>query len=196
MEFRQATFDDTDMIADLMIISFSDSFRVLFGKKMNKGKNVLIEYLKLGNSLDSVFVAVDNNEVVGVLVLKIKETQQKWGSIIKIFIKNLGLLKGLKTIFLGGYLQPSIEKNKCLLDYICIMPEARCRGIGKKLIKYGENYVTKMNKKYMYSFISPLEGRIHILYKSGFEKKKVKKSIASKFFFKKPVWVYIEKKIS
>jgi len=196
MEFRQATFDDTDIIADLMIISFSDNFRVLFGKKMNKGKNVLIEYLKLGNSLDSVFVAVDNNEVVGVLGFKIKETQQKWGPIIKIFIKNLGLLKGFKTIFLGGYLQTSIEKNKCLLDYICIMPEARCKGIGKKLIKYGENYVTKMNKKYIYSFINPLDDRIHILYKSGFEKKKVRKSIISKIFFKKPIWVYIEKKIS
>lgn len=195
MEFRQAKLDDIDMIADLMIISFYDSFRVLFGKKMNKGKNVLIEYLKLGNSIDSVFVAVDNNEVVGVLVLKIKETQKKWGPIIKVFIKNLGLLKGLKTIFLGGYLQLSIKKDKCLLDYICIMPEARGSGIGKKLIKYGENYVTKMNKKYMYSFINPLDDRIHILYKSGFEKKKVRKSIVSKIFFKKPIWVYIEKKI-
>lgn len=195
MELRQATIEDTSIIADLMIKSFPDNFRVLFGKKMDKGKNALSEYLKDGNSLDSIFVAVENKKVIGVLGFKIKETQQNWISIIKIFIKKLGILKGLKTIFLGDFLRFSIKKDKCLLDYLCVLPEYRGKAIGKKLMEYGENYVIKMNKKYIYGFMNPLEDPLHIVYKMGFEKKMIRKSFISKIFFKKPVWIHIEKKI-
>lgn len=193
MNIRQSNINDVNSIVDLLLDCFQSDFNIIFGKKIKEGEEALTEYYNDEKDLKSIIVAEEDNKIVGICCLKMNKTRMKWPYLIKIFIKKLGVYKGLRAIILGDYLPASIDHDKCLLDFICVDKNYRKKGIGNKLLNYSEKYTKNQNKKIIFSFIQPKEKEIHILIKFGFKEKKIKKSIISKIFFKKPIWIYIEK---
>jgi len=194
---REAKVEDIDEIVKLMLICFSDKFNVIFGSRIKKGKIALIEDLKTRKSLEDIIVAVCNEKIVGVFSLRFKETQYDFFSTLKIFIKHLGVINGVRSIFLGGFLPFSLSDDKCFIDYLGVLPEFRKQGIGKDLITHGEKLAIEKNKKYIFCFInsSNIEPR-QLVGKFGFKEKYVKTSILSKVFFKEFDWIYLEKIIT
>ncbi|MCS7298773.1 MAG: GNAT family N-acetyltransferase [Spirochaetia bacterium] len=148
---RDTLLEISYKVSDLIIISSQELFEVLFGDDM---KNVVRDlFLAKGNlySYENTWVAIERDQIVGVMVLF---TQKDF------FVK--GLRMGLKILSCMGprtflkiplLLKSSslllpIPKGSIYLSNISVLPEYRRRGLGREMLKYVSNYakLLKCNK--------------------------------------------------
>ena len=192
--------EDIDEFIEVLMNVFENKFKVVFKSKMEIGKNLLIQEMK-NRELEDIYLAKEDELIVGAITLKIRKPRKQFSQTLKIFIKYLGFYHGLRSFFVGGYhhsiYKNSIHKNACYIDNAFVLPDYRRKGIAMNLMKQAEEFAKKQNKIFLYSFVETTNSKtIKLCLKSGFKKMSVKKSILSKLFFNDPSWIYLKKELN
>ncbi len=108
------------------------------------------------NNLEGSYVYTYEEKVVGIVCLKWKKQQKsKTTPKYNIFkaIRRFGMFKLLFTIFSFVILGSKVTKDEMMVDYIAIDPEYRGKGIGSKLLDFGENQARKNKDIKVYSLM-------------------------------------------
>lgn len=192
---RRAEAKDTKAIADLLIISFPVEFKVIFGSRFEEGKRALIDYLDIEHVLEGLFVATHGEKVIGALSFLFENVRCAKLSIIQIFVKHMGVYRGLKSIMLGSFVPPRIKRNECFFDFLCVLPQYRMRGIGKRLYRYAEKDIqNKINHIFCFVKSSNIAAR-KLLRDVGFKETCIQKRLINPYFSYSP-WILMEKHLS
>lgn len=197
---REVKFEDVEKFINLLFSVYLKKYDVIFKSKINDGKAILIKEMKSRNNLEGNFVAVENELIVGAVILKTKEMKQNIFQSLKLFLTELGFYYGLRAFIVGGYhhsfSERFIKKDACFIENLFILEKYRRKGIGKELMKRAEQFARENNKKVMYGFfeISNISAKSLDL-KSGFKAINVKNSILTKIFFGNSSWVYVKREL-
>ncbi len=150
------------------------------------------------NNLDGNYVFTYEEKVVGILNLKWDEQQKiKKPPKFNIFgaIKRFGIFKLLFTILSLTILETKVTKDEMLVDYIAIHPDFRGKGIGSKLLDFGENQARKNKEitKYSLMVIGQNIRAIKLYEKLGFNIVKTTKLFFLRIFSGIKVYHYMVK---
>jgi ribosomal protein S18 acetylase RimI-like enzyme len=157
MEIKRATeFGDNirEKLGELYVNAFYDDVLKYFSKNKTK----LIKVFSCGFLLDCFYVAIINNEIIGMVACMGKgEVCFKLG--LKTIVKYIGIFRGLiinfnLKQFLKGF--PKLDEKTALIEYLAIDTKHLRKGIASTLVKSlftlteYENYILEVigtNKK-------------------------------------------------
>ena len=110
-------------------------------------------------------------------------------------IKRFGIFKLLFTILSLTILETKVTKDEMLVDYIAIHPDFRGKGIGSKLLDFGENQARKNKEitKYSLMVIGQNIRAIKLYEKLGFNIVKTTKLFFLRIFSGIKVYHYMVK---
>jgi len=189
---RKAEAKDTKAIAELLITSFPVEFKLIFGSRLEEGKRALIHYLCIEPVLEGLFVATHSEKVIGALSFLFEDVRYAKLSIIQVFVKYMGIYRGLKSIILGSFIPPRIRRGECFFDFICVSPQHRMRGVGKRLYRYAEKDIqNKIGHIFCFVKSSNIAAR-KLLRNVGFEETYIRKGLVNSYFSYNP-WILMEK---
>jgi ribosomal protein S18 acetylase RimI-like enzyme len=190
---RAAKPADTPAMGDIFVDAFSDKFSVIFRNKLSQGKALMRHYWHL-TALDGAFVAEVNSEVAGIIQLQTTNTPQYssvWG-----LLRGLDFFGVLRTFLAFIILEHKIQKNECYVEHLAVSEAFRGRGLGKALLRQGEEFAREHQKSVYSLFVAIDNQGAHQLYRSvGFVDVKVKNSLLTKWFLGKRSFVFMQKQL-
>ncbi len=199
MNIRPMIEDDFSQSADIITHAFRGKMVTLKSWSDERVKNLLL-YLPAFdiNNLEGNYVYTYDKIVVGVLCLKWQKQQKsKTTPRFNIFkaIKRFGVFKLFVTIFTLIILESKVTKDEMLVDYIAIHPDYRGKGIGSKLLKFGEEQARGNKEITTYSLmvIGQNQRAIKLYEKLGFKVVKTTKLFFLRIFTGIKVFHYMEK---
>jgi len=93
-------------------------------------------------------------------------------------------------------LEESVDSDSCYIVYIGVSSEARGKGIGKALLKRGEDFARERGKRYLSLAVAANNDIAYRLYqKVGFKDIKRNKDIFTKLIFGIGTWIYMKKEL-
>ena len=112
-------------------------------------------------------------------------------------IKRFGMFKLLFTILTFSILETKVNIEEMMVDYIAIHPDYRGKGIGSKLLDFGENEARKNKDTNIYSLmvIGQNIRAIKLYEKLGFKVVKTTKLFFLRFFTGIKIFHYMVKEL-
>lgn len=174
VHIRPFIISDKIAIAKIFIDSFSEKFGKLPKINPDKFNSMIFDTMV---PIHGNIVAELNGEIVGLLYLKSQHIPKHKINWIH-FIQKYGLINSfhfLLTTFILNFHR--VKRDECYISFIGLSPKARGKGIGTKLIEYGEKGTLKYNyiKKYTLFVWEGNKGAYNLYQRLGFKKiKKIK----------------------
>jgi ribosomal protein S18 acetylase RimI-like enzyme len=140
MEIKKVTAVENSLLNECASLMASSEPWIILQRDWNACRQ------SLEGDFREVYVALENEKLIGLLVLQMKGT-------------------------FSGYLQS-----------ICVSPEFRNRGVGKKLLRFAEEHVFKTSPNFFLCVSDFNSGAVKLYEQSGFEKIGVLKNFVQKGF--------------
>ena len=201
MNIRPMIEDDFNQAVPIMTHAFRGKLVALKSWSDEQVKDLLL-YIPIfdKNSLEGNYVYTYDKRVVGVLCLKWnKQKKSETAPKFNVFdaIKRFGIFRLFFTIFSLVIFESKVSKNEMLVDYIAIHPDYRGKGIGSKLLDFGEKQA-KINKRtniYSLMVIGQNQRAIKLYERLGFKVTKTTKVFFLRIFTGIKVFHYMVKEI-
>ncbi len=201
MNIRPMIEDDFNQAIVIIAHAFRGKMVTLKSWSDERIKNLLL-YLSTYDKayLEGNYVYTHEEMVVGVLSLKWNEQQEnKKTPKFNIFgaIKRFGIFKLFSTLLSLAILESKVSKDEMLVDYIAVHPDYRGKGIGSKLLDFGEDQARKNRKTIIYSLmvIGQNHRAIKLYERLGFKVVKTTKVFFLRIFTGIKVFHYMTKEI-
>jgi len=184
---------DLKQVADIIAWSFKEKFQRLSSLPQNRMSDFLI---KAGVIFSSPFsgyiVAEENNEILGVMVLKWLNQNRPPEEHSLMEASKYGWWKVIKLLFGLWILPGKPKKGECYIEHIAVKPEARGKRVGTKLLEYGEELAHEEGfDNFTLSVSSLNSGAIKLYERLGFEIIRSERSFLTKRLFGIREWHYM-----
>ena len=179
IHIRQALREDAPSIAPLIFDAIGDIAHRLTGESIYS--NVIAELEELVRATDNrhtyvnTFVATNNQEILGIIVLYNGKTGRELDGI---------LMKKLQKKF-STPIEIDIEAydDEYYIDTICVAPHVRGLGIGTKLLYFAEQHARTLGYKKISLNVEEVKIKARLLYeKQGFVTTEPWKIIGENFY--------------
>lgn len=154
---ERATADQLDEVITVFLSAFKDeattaSWLDLSSEKMKKLYGTLVKiklklYLEAGNP---IFVAIENNRVLGLVVIKLHHVKISKGRAVQLIMPNLLRILGLVPYFIRAMrmgmadatrMPEQLPPNYNVLEAFAVHPEHQGKKIGRKLLGHAHEYL-------------------------------------------------------
>ncbi len=158
---EMAKADQLDEVSAVFISAFKDEATTavwldLSSEKLKKLYGTLVKikfklYLEAGNP---IFIAIENNSILGFVILKLHHVKTPKVRAVQLIIPNLLRLLGLMPYFIRAArmgmadatrIPEGLPLNHDVLEALAVHPEHQGKKIGRKLIDHAHEYQIKNN---------------------------------------------------
>lgn len=188
IKIRQMKQKDFTESALIMSHAFSSKFPAL--TKFSTGE--ISDFMLAGgvfheNNLNGHYVAIEEDKVVGILHLESYETKkntEKTPIKSRYLIRKFGLFRSLISGISMFFLYHSVSKGELTVDFIAVHPDFRGRGVGGKLLDFGENQARQTDgiSRYTLGVIEKNIGARRLYERKGFCVVKSRKQYIARLF--------------
>lgn len=188
-------------VRKLIVHSFATKFEALVRLAPTEIVDLLgAIWIDQGNSpSDRQFIAMDGNQVVGVLCLKwcLKNPLQIKKEIHHIPLRKLCKQYGLRNVcmFMVGMiaLEYKPSPHECYIEHLAVASSHRKRGIARQLLITAQQFANQhLHCKYISLHVSSSNTQAIRLYQQlNFRVESSHNSISRKFLFREPEWIFM-----
>ena len=184
---------DLKQVADIIAWSFKDKFQRLAPLPQNEMSDFL---MKAGVIFSSPFsgyiVAEENNEILGVMVLKWLNQNRPPEEHHLVEASKYGWWKVIKLLFGLSILTRKTKTGECYIEHIAVKPEVQGKGVGTKLLEFGKELAHEKGfDDFTLSVSSLNSGAIKLYERLGFDIIRSERSYLTKRLFGIKEWHYM-----
>ena len=189
---------DLKQVADIMAWSFKEKFQRLSSLPQNKMSDFLIKAGVIYSSpFSGYIVAEENNEILGVMVLEWLNQNRSPNKYNLLEASKYGLWKVIKLLFGLWILMRKPKTGECYIGHIAVKPEVQGKGIGTKLLEFGNELARKKRfEKFTLYVSSSNKGAVKLYEKLGFNILRTKRSYLTKRLFGIKEWYYMSQNVT
>ncbi len=193
-------FSDSDLsqVASLIARSFREDFNRIVKLPDDKMAEFIID---VGDVFPSPFpgyiVAENDGEIVGIMILRWPKQEAPKNKFRLSKALRYGLPATIKLIVMRYLFPERPGKETCHVAELAVKENARKKGIGTALLKYGKTVAKEKGlKKYTLHADAENKPALRLYQRTGFELVKKKKSILARWLLGVKVWYFMSQDIS
>ena len=157
LEIRRPKLHELEKAIEVFYLAFKGEFRYIFGKYLEYGKKLLINFYKKiikRQDLDNFLIAKSNNKIVGAVNLDFSHL--KFLKFLSYFIKLnmhflrahtvLGFRRTIRiTMAMYWFFIENFRARSCYINLFAVLPKYQKRGIGTKMLQKIEKLTKRRN---------------------------------------------------
>ncbi len=190
---RNVQLGDLKQVADIMAYSFKAKLNRILPLPQKYLSDFLIEVgLVYPCPFPGYIVAEVNGEVVAVMVLKWLYQDRPKMKLKLSKAARYSWLTAFKLLISVYIFQENLREGECHIEEIAVKPEARCRGIGTRLLDFGRELAMQNGlKEYTLHVASSNKAALKMYKKAGFRVVSSKRSFFSVWLSGVKEWHYM-----
>ena len=197
-QIRPANLYDIDAIVDLHREAFAAKFGAAFGEAFrDRGARALADTWRRqgANALHGMIVAVDGTRIIGTLSLRTAhQPLLPEGVAEQVFAELLGPWRGLRALFALSLLDHRINRSEGFISDVAVAADARRRGVGDALMAHAEQQAVSRRLRFLSLYVAVSNPSALRLYDHrGFQRKQLRRSLLTWFFFREYGWWFMTK---
>ena len=199
---RFAVPDDDPAIAALVVESFLDKFRPVFGGRMDRSLKVMEKWVSLEHASGGVtslvvegYSATELAASVGVRTAPSRDDVLARG-LWRALQRNLGLARAAWATTLLSYPRYTHTPSEAYVERLVVSPAFRRQGMARRLLAAAENFARDASKETVGLHVSGNNLPALRLYEAeGYVETSRQRSFFTAYFLSTRNWLYLKKKL-
>ena len=195
LTIRHKTDADCSAAALLVAEAFREKYSAFANGNWKKAVLIAKDEMKWRGQSGNFFVAELEGVVSGAIEIIGTGLQSvPYGELVSIYLKHLGLVKGMRAAYLCSLLSRVVEEDEACISNLAVAPEVRGKGVARALIAHAERFAVDAEKNSMVLWVSEINIPAVRLYKSaGFNAEIANSSQQLNRFFGHEKWLQMRK---
>lgn len=188
---------DEAAAARLLVACFDEKYRMICGGNARAAEEIAKAEMKWRGREENFFIAEREGRIVGAMELFLADMQFIPEDVrFEIYMDRLGLVKGLKALYILSLLGRVIELDECCVSHLAVAEDARRCGVARRLLSLCGDFAAKNGKKRLSLWVAENNISAVRLYESeGFVVDRKVESIMGRRVYGINEWLKMKKKI-